>query len=71
MCEFYKNESKKFCDENKAVFREPITASFEFFKTRFQIIGKGYKNDYDRERSEAFLTRTKRPMINKQTDPGW
>ena len=67
-CEFYKNESKKFVKENKKVFREPITARFEYFKTRFKIIGKGYKSDENRERAEAFLIRTNRPSINKQTD---
>ena len=67
-CEFYKNESKKYLKENKALYPEPITAQFEYFKSRFKIIGKGYRNDYDRKRAEAFLIRTKMPKINKQTD---
>ena len=67
-CDIYKNTAKKFVDENALKIRDPIVARFEFFKTKFEIIGRGYKTDYDRERTEAYFIRTKRPKINKQTD---
>ena len=67
-CDIYKNAAKKFVNENAQKIREPMIARFEFFKTKFEIIGRGYKTDYDRERTEAYFIRTKRPKINKQTD---
>jgi hypothetical protein len=39
-----------------------------FFKNKFKIIGKSFKTDYDREKTEAFLIRKKRPKINNQFD---
>ena len=67
-CEIYKNDAKKFLKENKKFIPDPLEARYEHFKTKFKIIGKGFKTDHDRERTEAFRIRTNMPKINKQTD---
>ena len=65
-CEHYKNSANIFVQENKKQLPDPEDARFEFFKKRFKIIDKNFKNDHDREKSEAFLIRIKRPKINDQ-----
>ena len=67
-CEKYKNEAQRFIDKNIKNFTSPPKAQFEFFKNRFKIIGKGFRNKKDRERNEAFLIRTKKPSLNDQFD---
>ena len=67
-CKIYKNDAKKFLKENKKFIPDPLEARYEHFKKKFKIIGKGFKTDHDRERTEAFRIRTNMPKINKQTD---
>ena len=67
-CEKYKVSIKNFVRENKKEYPDPDSARLEFFKNRFKILEKNFKSDFDREKSEAFLIRTKRPKINDQFD---
>ena len=67
-CEIYKKDVKNFVKENKQTFTNPQKARLSFFKDRFKIIGTGFKSDYDREKTEAYLIRTKMPKINDQYD---
>ena len=68
MCEKYENDATTFVRENEQEFPDPESARFDFFKNKFKIIDIGFRNDNDREKSEAFLIRTKRPTINDQFD---
>ena len=68
MCEKYENDATTFVHENEQEFPDPESARFDFFKNKFKIIDIGFRNDNDREKSEAFLIRTKRPTINDHFD---
>ena len=65
-CDRYKSDAQQFVDENKLTLQNPQKAWLTFFKDKFKIIGKSYKTNFDREKTEAFLIRTKRPKINNQ-----
>ena len=64
----YENDATTFVHENEQEFPDPESARFDFFKNKFKIIDIGFRNDNDREKSEAFLIRTKIPTINDHFD---
>ena len=41
---------------------------FEFFKTHFKILKKGFRSDFERRKTEAFYIRVKSPDLNDQRD---
>ena len=67
-CEKYKIETQKFIDENSQNYTSGPKAKFDYFQNRFKIIGRGFRNTKDREKTEAFLIRTQRPSLNGQFD---
>ena len=67
-CDEYIRNSKTFTEENDHNFTSPGKAKFENFKNKFKIIKKGFRFKKDRERTEAFMIRTKLPSINDQFD---
>ena len=67
-CETYKFETQKFNEENCQNYTSAKKAKFDYFQNRFKIIGRGFRNTKDREKTEAFLIRTQRPSLNRQFD---
>ena len=41
---------------------------FNFFKTHFKILKKGFRSLFEQKRTEAFFIRTLRPGLNDQKD---
>ena len=66
-----KHHNKK-ADEYALKFRDKFTilkkARLEFFKTCFSVLEKGFRNDVERRRCEAYHIRLKSPKINDQKD---
>ena len=67
-CETYNFETHKFIEKNSQNYTSAKKAKFDYFQNRFKIIGRGFRNTKDREKTEAFLIRTQRPSLNDQID---
>ena len=67
-CTHYIKKAHEYALNQKDKFTSPPKAKLSYFKSRFSIIAKGFRNDYERRRCEAYHIRLKRPKINDQKD---
>ena len=65
-CEHYDKKATEYSLVNKDKFTSPKKARTSYFHSRFSIIQRGFRNEYDRKRCEAYHIRMKRPKINDQ-----
>ena len=67
-CPTYIRQASEYALNYKNNYTSPQKAKFIFFKSRFSIIEKGFRNEYTRRKCEAYHIRLQRPKINDQLD---
>ena len=65
-CPTYIRQASGFALNYKNNFTSPQKAKLKFFRSRFSIIDKGFRNEYSRKKCEAYHIRLQRPKINDQ-----
>ena len=63
-CTHYIKKAHEYALNQKDKFTSPPEAILSYVKSRFSIIAKGFRNDYERRRCEAYHIRLKRLKIN-------
>ena len=65
-CATYIKEASEFALNYPNQFTSPKKAKVVFFKSKFSVLEKGFRNEHARKKCEAYHIKLQRPDINDQ-----